>query len=94
MTDEKLDMILVEVGCERYNQDREHGGPIHDDTHTYNDWTAILTRHLGLAASDRAEVDPVRWRKQMIRVAALAVAAVQSHDRKTTAGRYEKGSGY
>ena len=93
-----LGAIFKQIETERGKQDREHGGPDHDDLHHYNDWTAILVRHLGLAAGDEAEVDEARWRKQMIRIAALACAAVESHDRreerKRTAGHHKEGSGF
>jgi len=91
-------LILSEIEAERQAQDREHGGPAHDDTHTCNDWLAILVRHLGLAGSDEAVIDPVRFRRQMIRVGALAVAIVESFDRKAgqpkVAGDYTPGSGF
>lgn len=56
-------------------------------------WVGILVRHLGLAVDDGLPVGgstnahsicecPARYRRQMIRVAAVAVAAIESFDRK------------
>jgi hypothetical protein len=63
-----------DVRKERQAQDIKWGGPRHDDTHNENDWISCVRRH-----TDKASYD---FRKQMIRVAALAVAAVESYDRK------------
>ncbi|MCC6419517.1 MAG: hypothetical protein IT429_14890 [Gemmataceae bacterium] len=77
-----LESVLAEVREERQQQDARWGGPEHDDRHSPWDWVAITVRHLGLAAEDGGQgVDPVRYRRQMIRVAALAVAAVEALDR-------------
>ena len=78
--------VYDEVLAERCAQDAEHGGPETDDRHSLNDWIAIAARHLGLATNDKAVETPSRFRRQMIRLAALAVAAVESFDRKRTAG--------
>lgn len=91
--------IIEEVVEERIAQNTKWGGPIHDDANTINDWVATLARHCGLAASDAREIDAVRFRKQMIRVAALAIAAVESADRQKRnnkgwiAGAVIRGSG-
>lgn len=74
--------ILDEVRQERALQDRLFGGADHDDRHMPNEWIAILTRHLGLAAGDAADIDPARFRRQMVRIAALGVAAVEAMDRR------------
>jgi hypothetical protein len=73
--------ILAEVSAERDRQDRDYGAR-HDDGLQRNDWSAIAARHLGLASSDGAETDADRWRRQLIRLAAVAVAAIESADRK------------
>lgn len=91
MTNKHQSEILSEVIAERQAQDAEHGGPDYDDCHSPNDWCAILIRHLGLSCSDRAETDFRRYRRQMVRVAALAVAAVEAHDR--VCGGQEKAAG-
>jgi hypothetical protein len=73
--------IVAEVIGERERQDAQWGGPEHDDRHLANDWVAIIVRHLGLAADDAAATDPERFRRQLVRVAAVAVAALESFDR-------------
>jgi hypothetical protein len=78
--------IFAEVEMERMCQDTLWG-EAYDDTHNRNAWIAMLTRHLGLGADDSSITDPddagARFRKQMIRVSAMAIAAVESYDRKT-----------
>lgn len=90
--------IFDEINAERVTQDSQWGGPSHDDGHTLNEWIAIIVRHVGLAASDGGDEVAKRFRRQMIRVAALAVAAVESLDRKNSAekvaGKFTSGSGY
>lgn len=76
-----LDTIIAKVLNERIAQDQQWGGPDHDDTHTPTDWVAILSRHVGLSAMDAGQIDPAIWRRQMIRVAAVAIAALESFDR-------------
>ena len=73
--------VLLEVAAERNQQDQKWGGAEHDDTHNNHDWLAYITKHLGRTAM--WPFDAVTFRKQMIRVAALAVAAVEWIDRKT-----------
>ncbi len=70
---------LDEIEDERSSQNITWGGDKHDDQHSSHDWVAYITRHTGKA---------VMWpwasqtfRKQMVRVAALAVAAIEWCDR-------------
>jgi hypothetical protein len=91
--------IYAEIETERQAQDALWGGPAHDDAHPEAEWIALLTRHLGLAVEDGpGRADPARWRRQMLRVAALAVAVLESADRVNgrarVAGEYERGAGY
>ena len=75
------DGISREISLERLAQDHLWGGPAQDDRHTEAEWVALLARHLGLAVDDGSGVSAERFRKQLVRVAALAVAAVESWDR-------------
>ena len=89
--------ILREIQTERMAQDSLWGGPAHDDKHAPAEWLSIIVRHLGLAAGDCAEIDPERYRRQLVRVAAVAVAAAEAHDRRAgvkAAGWYTPGSGF
>lgn len=97
MTSQRV-RIFSEVETERQCQDSLHGGPPKDDLRSEQEWISIAVRHLGLASGDEGVIDPERFRKQMIRVAALCVAAVESVDRKQgksyEAGVYQQGSGF
>lgn len=81
---ERTALVLAEVAGERDRQDRKWGGPTHDDTHSPGDWCRYLHEHLARAEQAVAG-EPVRefddFRQQMLRVAGLAVAALESWDR-------------
>ena len=68
--------IIEEILTEREYQDHKWGGPDHDDTHCNHDWDNYITKYL-----DKAFASPLTFREQMIKVAALAVAAAEWHDR-------------
>ncbi len=68
--------IYDEIRMERRNQDAKWGGAKHDDTHTDEEWLNFIEHHLW-----RAYNEDFAWRKQMLRVAALVVAAIESSDR-------------
>lgn len=72
--------IYNEIRDERDKQDKEWGGPIHDDDHTVNDFIAFITKHAGKAVDGSVQDQ----RHQMIRVAATAVAVVEKLDRQVT----------
>lgn len=76
------DQIYKDISVERDAQDAEHGGPEHDDAHSLNDFVAFIARHAGRAV----DAPLAEQRKQMIRVAALAVAVVEKIDRATSPG--------
>ena len=72
--------VLAEIVGERAAQDVQWGGPGHDDKHTPSEWACILTEYV-----DRLPHDcPMDYRTSFIKIAAVAVAAVESHDRKTS----------
>ncbi len=69
--------VLAEVEEERDRQNLQWGGPEHDIHHGTRDWAAFLVEHLGKALdSNRAD----HYRRRMVQVAALAIAAIESHD--------------
>lgn len=72
-----MSKVLNEVCHEREYQNQRFGTAF-DDKNTLNDWSAYITRYLGNAtfATTREE-----QRCQLIKVAALAVAAVEAFDR-------------
>lgn len=71
--------VYDHVLAERNRQDRKWGGPEHDDKHSDRDWITFITKHLGMAVTWPFDED--QFRTQMVRVAALAVAAVEAVDR-------------
>lgn len=79
--------IYGEIATEREAQDARYGGEGHDDQHTFNDWIVLCCRYASKAAAypacseGRTVEDSKRFRANMIRVAALAVAAVEYVDR-------------
>lgn len=90
-----LTHILVEIEDRRIKQDAKHGGPEHDDTHTPFDWVRFIRLFASRADS---EIPPGalwnescdkslagRYEDNLIDVAALAVAAIQSSRRKRNA---------
>ena len=76
---QRLNWALKSVRVERAIQDDKWGGEDHDDRHTSHDWVAIIIRHLGRAVMWPFDVD--KFGEQMVRVAAIAVAAVEWADR-------------
>jgi hypothetical protein len=70
--------IFDEIHIERVYQDSIWGGPAHDDKNTSHDWIAYIVYYLGKAI---APWKPHVFRINMIKVAALAVAAIEWIDR-------------
>lgn len=78
--------IYAQVEEEREKQDREYGGSEHDDIHPREDWVGFLTLHVNRA---RLAAKGSTYRYQLIRVIALAVAAIEVYDRKVARGETE-----
>ena len=68
--------IFCEILDERNRQDEKWGGPEHDDTHTVAHWREFI-----LDTLNRQYIGQLDYRECMVRVAALAVAAIESYDR-------------
>ena len=83
------DSIYRQITLERDRQDRQWGGPDHDDHHTPNDWVAYITKHLGKAV--HWPWTPVTFRHQMVVVAAIAVAAIEWVDRAPSTVESQEG---
>lgn len=79
--------ILGEVRLERQRQNNKWGGPKHDDKHVYREWPAFILEYAAKAMRDDPQdegyIEPANFRRRMIQIAALAVAAVEYSDRKT-----------
>jgi len=76
--------IWDEIQAERKAQDLKHGGIPNDNRNTLNDWQNWITRHLNKASMPNFPYGP---RYALIRVAALAVAAIEAYDRN---GKFPK----
>lgn len=72
--------VLAEVAKERERQDAKWGGPKHDDTHTLCDWAVFIFERMKRMMNYHGAADPMD-RKNLIQIAAIAVAAVESIDR-------------
>lgn len=71
--------VLHEVAAERKYQDKKWGGPAHDDTESEANWLKYIDEY-AQGNVERTKDRP--FRERMLKVAALAVAAVESYDRK------------
>ena len=80
---QRFESILgPEIEACRVDQDREHGGPAHDDTHTPADWCNFIRKFTGRAEYQSQFMDHDlslrRYEENLIHVIGLAVAAIQS----------------
>jgi hypothetical protein len=81
--------VYDDVQAERARQDEEWGGPEHDAAHPITAWWSFIDKQMhllwydiyrnGIEGWNRDEVHIVRDR--MVKVAALAVAAIEAIDR-------------
>lgn len=71
--------VVREVMSERARQDAKWGGTWHDDTHSLLDWWAFIRQRMTGRSYPEG---PQRERQDLIEIAALAIAAVESMDRK------------
>jgi hypothetical protein len=78
---EATEAVLAEVAKEREYQDRKWGGQPTDDKNKPADWSGYITMYLGTAMRGASAEDGTEYRKNMLKVAALAVAAVETYDR-------------
>lgn len=72
-----MEKIIKEIKAERAAQDSQWGGPEHDDEHSTEDFMRFI--RLQEAKCEYGRGHDVRER--FIKIAALAVAAVESMDR-------------
>lgn len=75
--------IWNEIQEERAYQKKRWGGDAHDDQHTTWDWIVFITQYVGRAVDpgDVDHFDIQTYRTYMIKIAALAVAAIEWCDR-------------
>ncbi len=74
---------ILQVMAERLRQNEQWGGPNHDDKHNSKDWLRFIADHSDRArrAVNLKQPDWDEHRKQLVEIAALAVAAIEAHDR-------------
>jgi hypothetical protein len=70
--------IIDAIVEERWRQDGKWGGPAHDDQHDYGDWQAFIIEH----AKKMMKYGPDEFEVEAVKIAALAIAAIQSSRRK------------
>jgi hypothetical protein len=73
--------IFQAITTEREYQDQKWGGPQHDDTHSAHDWVTYIVKYLGKWQAWPA-FSMYDFRRSMVKVAALAVAAIEWADRR------------
>lgn len=73
---------IGEVAAERARQDEKWGGAEHDDGHETAVFVQLIEDYAGWARVMAGMNSPDKARRRLIQVAALAVAAVESIDRK------------
>lgn len=69
--------LMNELKSERERQNEKWGEPNH---HAYK-WLAILGEEYGEACKDILDVNPLNYRNELLQVAAVAIAAIESFDR-------------
>jgi len=82
-----MEKIFKEIGFEREDQDEEWGGPDHDDAHEVDEFFMFIRWQGAKFEQDMDSLgclpDPKMARERYIKIAALAVAAIESIDRKS-----------
>ena len=79
--------IFNDIVAERSRQDSIWGGPRHDDTHDCLDWGTYLQKQVNrLQDAGVYGLGREAQRKRYIRIAALAIAAIESMERNNKGG--------
>ena len=74
--------VLKEIAAEREKQVAKWGNEF-DDANTSQDWAAFIMHYLAVGQTTRLGAAPGRpFRESMVKVATLAIAAIEAHDRK------------
>lgn len=93
-----LQTTIEAIDNERRDQDRQWGGPGHDDTHVPEEWLAYIARQMSFAKTQVVHCGGPQSRDAVVRmrlakIAALAVAAIESIDRRAAQGQPDTGRG-
>jgi hypothetical protein len=71
-----------DVAEERKRQNNQWGGPYHDDAHDWYDWSDYIGKQLSRLIKATNKSQATERRQRFVKIAALAVAALESMDRK------------
>lgn len=74
--------VIDEVVAERQRQDEKWGGAEHDDSHDTTVFVQLIEDYAGWARVMAGMQNGIKARRRLVQVAALAVAAVESIDRR------------
>ena len=88
MSQVSQERVVRDIAAERERQDKQWGGPSHDDQHIEGMWLHVIGNFAHSAESlmtARGVIPPSRraaYRKELVKIAATAVAAIEALDRK------------
>jgi hypothetical protein len=79
---------FADIRDERARQDSQWGGPAHDDQHTASDFLGYIQKQQVLGTLERVDEYPAEQmvRSRLVKIAALAVAAIEAIDRRAATG--------
>ena len=81
-----IQYLIDEIMAERERQDEKWGGPDHDDNHKRDDWFEFMISHIDKATKYSGAGYIVR--EELVKISALAIAAIESYDRKNKDERW------
>lgn len=74
-------MIFLEIEAERLRQDEKWDGPANDDLNSGVGWLSLIGSHQEDAGIAIREGDLAAFRAELVKIAALAMAAMEALDR-------------
>ena len=77
---ERWTKIIGDIARERDRQDLQWGGAAHDDEHIPYDWQGFIEKQCRRLCSGAIPAND--YREHLVKIAAIAVAAIESYDRK------------
>lgn len=87
MSETPTSTVLEAIQAERARQDAQWGGPAHDDAHSLFDWIDFIVAQAEKFGRQTVARGEAYWttpdaRQRLVKIAALAVAALESLERK------------
>lgn len=79
--------VFQDIIDERARQDKEWGGPQHDSSHRPGDWCGYIHKQNQRAANAANVSELEEWHKRMVKIAALAVAAIEANNMRGLSSR-------